>query len=159
MLEHRQADGVVAHVRREAQTLVGLHRIGAAILQLIGADLVQQADATALLPQVEQHAAPFGRDGLQRGLQLCTTVAAQAEQRVTGQAFGMQTAQHRLAVRHIAHRQRNMLLARILVEKSMHGEHAERRRQFGGSDENDRHGRNPRDGKADIVTSTRCGRA
>ncbi len=53
----------------------------------------------------------------------------------------MQTAQNRLAIGHIAQRQRDMLLASVLVEKTMHGEHAERRRQLGSGDEHDRHGR------------------
>jgi hypothetical protein len=65
VLEHRQAHGVVTLVGGETQALVGFDGVGAAILQLVGADLVQQADATAFLAQVQQHATAFTGDGLQ----------------------------------------------------------------------------------------------
>jgi len=128
VLQHRQADRVVAHVGTEAQALVGFHGIGATVLQLVGADLVEQADTTAFLTQVQQHAAAFLGDGTQGTLELEATIAAQAEQRVTGQALGMQAPQHRLTVGDVAEGQRDMLLARGLFEKAMHGEHTERRR-------------------------------
>ena len=56
------ADAVVARVDREAQVQVRVDRVVAVLLQLVGAQLVEQADAAALLGQVEQHP----RAGLQR---------------------------------------------------------------------------------------------
>src|SRR3546814_17745691 len=64
--------------------------IGAAILQLIGANLVQQANAATFLAQVKQHAAAFAGNGLQRGFKLRTAIAALAEQGIARQAFGVQ---------------------------------------------------------------------
>ena len=49
---------VVAQVAIEAQPLVGFHRVGALILQLIGAQLVEQPDAAAFLMFVDQQPAP-----------------------------------------------------------------------------------------------------
>jgi len=70
MLKHRQANGVIALVCGKAQTLVGFDGIGAAILQLVSADFVQQTNATAFLTQIQQHATPFAGNGLQGGFKL-----------------------------------------------------------------------------------------
>ncbi len=70
MLQHRQADRVVTLVGGKAQALVGFDGIGAAVLQLVGADLVHQANATAFLTQVQQHATAFACDGAHGGFQL-----------------------------------------------------------------------------------------
>ena len=51
-----RADPVVALVGLEAQGLVGLDRVLALVLELVGHDLVDEADAAALLAQVEQDA-------------------------------------------------------------------------------------------------------
>jgi hypothetical protein len=50
-LSRRQIDPLVGV---EAQLLVGLEGIGALVLQPIGAQLVYQSDAAALLRQVDQ---------------------------------------------------------------------------------------------------------
>ena len=50
------ADAVVALVGAEAELLVGLDRVVPLLLQLVGAQLVHQADAAPLLEQVEEHA-------------------------------------------------------------------------------------------------------
>jgi hypothetical protein len=92
VLQHRQADAIVALVGGETQALVGFDGIGAAILQLVGADLVQQADATAFLAQIQQHATAFTGDGLHGGFQLRAAVAALTEQRIAGQALGVDAA-------------------------------------------------------------------
>src|SRR5690606_19668551 len=111
------------------------------------ANLVEQADAPAFLTQIQQRAAAFFGNGRQSCLQLKAAITAQAEQRITGKAFRMQAAQHRFAVSDVAHGQYDMLLAGLLIEKAMHGEHAKRRRQLGSSDEHDRHRRNSRSEK------------
>ena len=67
MLEHRPENTVVAHIGTEAQLFVGLDGIGAGVLQLVGLDLVEQADAAAFLAQVEQGAAALLRNGLEKG--------------------------------------------------------------------------------------------
>ena len=56
------ADPVLARVRREAELEVRLDGVEAVLLQLVRAQLVQQADAAALLRHVEQHAALLGLD-------------------------------------------------------------------------------------------------
>ena len=51
--EDLRADAVVPEVGREAEPLVGLHRVGARVLQRVGAELVEQPDAPALLVEID----------------------------------------------------------------------------------------------------------
>lgn len=46
---------VVAQIGLEAEGQIGLHSIHSPVLQLIGAELVDQSDAAALLTQIQQH--------------------------------------------------------------------------------------------------------
>ena len=96
--EELGAGAVVAQVGSEAEPGVGLDGVGPLVLQAIRADLVEQADAPPLLAQVEQNALAGLGDPFQRLLQLKATVTAQAEQRIAGQALGMDTGQYRLVV-------------------------------------------------------------
>src|SRR5690606_11834570 len=137
MLEHGLADVVAPHVGGKAQGMVRLDRVGARVLQAIGADLVQQADAAPLLAQVEHEAAAMGGDALERLLELGATVAAPAEERVAGQAFGVDPGEHRRAVGDVAEAQRDMLLAGIAVDEAVQPEHRPRCRQVTGLDEFD----------------------
>src|SRR5690625_7332440 len=90
------ANAVVTQVGGEAQAGVRFDRVGAVVLPVVGADLVQQADAAAFLPQVHEYAASFVSDSIERSITLDAAVAAQAVQRVTRQAFGVSANQHRL---------------------------------------------------------------
>ena len=78
---------VVAQIGFEAQPLVGFHGVGALILQFVGAQLVQQADAAPFLMLVDQQAAAFVGDRLQRQFKLRAAIAAQAVEDVAGQAL------------------------------------------------------------------------
>ena len=71
----RQIDPLVGV---EAELLVGVDRIEPGILQLIGAQLVDEADAAALLREVQQHAAARRGDRGDRAAQLVAAIAAQA---------------------------------------------------------------------------------
>ncbi|CAI8999925.1 hypothetical protein EMIT0P43_90232 [Pseudomonas jessenii] len=139
MLQHRQAHGVVTLVGGKAQALVGFNGVGATVLQLIGADLVQQTNAPAFLTQVEQYATTFAGDGLQGGLQLRAAVATLAEQGIARQAFGVQPAEYRGTIVEFTQAQHNVLAAGGFIEKAMHGELRKRRWQLGSGDKNDRH--------------------
>src|SRR2546426_953207 len=60
--ENLSADAVVAKVGVEAQRGVGLDRVLALVLKLVGAHLVEQPDPAPLLPHVDEDPAPFGLD-------------------------------------------------------------------------------------------------
>ena len=79
---------------------------------MIGPDLVEQADASPFLTDIQQDAAARLGDVFQRGLQLEAAVTTQTEQGIPGQTLGMNASQHGFAVCDIAHHQRGMILAR-----------------------------------------------
>ncbi len=55
--KHFGGDAIKTFVGLEAQALIGLDRIEALILQAIGAQLVDEADAAAFLREIKQDAA------------------------------------------------------------------------------------------------------
>ncbi len=98
---------------------------------MIGPDLVEQADATPFLAYIQQNATTRFGDVLHGCLQLEAAVAAKAEQGISGQAFRVNTAQHRLIACDIAHHQRSMILAGAGFLKAYQREGAPGGRQLG----------------------------
>ena len=88
------ADPVVAQVGREPEPQVRVDGVEPFLLQLVGAQLVQQADPAALLAEVQQHAATLALDHRQRRLELLAAIAAQRVEHVAGQALGVHTDEH-----------------------------------------------------------------
>jgi hypothetical protein len=82
--ENLRTDAVIALIGREPEQHVGFDRIGAAVLQCIGAQLVGEADAAAFLMQIEQHAAAFFGNRGECRLALRGTIAADRVQRIAG---------------------------------------------------------------------------
>src|SRR5262249_56068485 len=76
MRQDLRPNAVITQVRSKAEFLVRLHRIASSVLQGIGPDFVCQANATALLVQIEQDSRPFFSTQPQRLLQLLPTVTA-----------------------------------------------------------------------------------
>ena len=83
------ADPVLARVGLEAELEVRLDRVAALLLQLVRAQLVEQADPAALLREVEQDAAPLLLDPRERALELLAAVAAPRVEDVAGEALGV----------------------------------------------------------------------
>ncbi len=92
--EDLRADAEVAQVGGQAEALVGLDGVQAVLLQPVGAQLVQQADAAALLGQVEQHALALALDHRQRRSQLPAAVAALRVEDVAGEALRVHAHEH-----------------------------------------------------------------
>src|SRR5919202_5687840 len=67
--EDLRADAVVAQIRLEAELLVRLNGVRAAVLELVRLELVEQPDAASLLVQVDDHAAALGGDHVHRGVE------------------------------------------------------------------------------------------
>ena len=61
-------DAEIARIHGQPQSQIGFHRVHAFILQGIGADFVDESNAAAFLPQIHQHAAPFGLNRRQSSL-------------------------------------------------------------------------------------------
>src|SRR6266542_1643543 len=118
-----RADAVLAVVHRQAQLQVGVDGVAAALLEAVGAQLVGQADAAPLVAaQVHDHALPRLGDAPQRAFELGAAVAAQAAERVPGEALGVDPHQHVVLARDLALDQRQVLLA---VEDRLVGEGGE----------------------------------
>ena len=78
--------------------VVGVDRVGTAVLRDVRAQLVDQADAPALVTGgVDEHASPLGGDHAQALAQLDAAIAAQRAQGVSGQALGVEAHEHVVA--------------------------------------------------------------
>ena len=113
------AHAIFTQVRGKAKLDVGIYRIIALLLQLIGTQLVNQTDTTAFLTQVQQQAAAFLVNGLKCCSQLLAAVTACRTKGIAGQALRVYTAEHRLTICNIAHGQGNMMLAGQLIDKAV----------------------------------------
>ena len=74
------------------------------VLQLVGLQLVHEADAPALVAAHVEHDArgPRPRHGLERGVELRAAVAAARAEDVAGEALGVHADEHVLAVADVA---------------------------------------------------------
>ena len=92
--QHLRGGGVVALVLAVAEGEVGLVGVQAGVLQRVGVELGVEADAPALLAQVEQEAAGVG-DPLGRLAQLRAAVAPLGAEHVAGEALAVRPHQRR----------------------------------------------------------------
>ena len=94
-LQHRRRQTEITFIGLEAQPRIGIDGIEALVLQCIGPQLVEQADAAAFLLQIKQNtAARVGADRRQRRVQLRPAITFQTAEHITGQARRMQADQH-----------------------------------------------------------------
>src|SRR5688572_15412285 len=78
---------IVTQVRLEAEALVGFDRIRAAVLELVGLELVEQSDPAAFLVEVHDNAATIGLDHPHCGIELPAAVAPQRVEHVAGETL------------------------------------------------------------------------
>src|SRR5262245_23028787 len=104
--QNLSADAVIAQIGVESEGRVGLDRVLALVLQLVGAHLVQQPDPAPFLPHVHEHAAALGLDPGQRLVELKPAVAAAGAEHVSRQTLGVYAHEHRRFTGDRAHHQR-----------------------------------------------------
>ena len=75
--EDLSANSVIAQIGGEAESLVGFHGVETAILQAVGAKLVDQSDAATFLAEVDDNALSGCFDHAQGGLELGPAVATE----------------------------------------------------------------------------------
>src|SRR5215471_4619930 len=90
-LQHAHRDAVIAFVVVEAQHGVGVDGIETVVLQLIGADLVGEAEAAALLLQVKNDPTAMLLELRKRQAKLIAAVASPRAEHVSRQASRMQS--------------------------------------------------------------------
>ena len=108
--EDLRADAVVAQVDGQPELEVRVDRVVALVLQVVGAQLVQQPDPAPLLGEVEQHAAAGLLDHRQRRLELLAAVAAQRVEDVAGEALGVHAHEHVVRAGDLALDERDVVL-------------------------------------------------
>jgi hypothetical protein len=86
---------VVAEVALKSQLFSGFDRIGAEILQLVGAEFVHQADASAFLEFVNDDSAAFGGNVSKRDFELGAAITAKAVEYVAGEALRVNAHERR----------------------------------------------------------------
>src|SRR5271167_2405197 len=91
--KYLRANPVVAQILVEAEMQVGFDGVHPVVLQRVGANLVAEADAAALLVEINHDAAIRHHDSLERLLQLLTAVASRRREDVAGQALRMEPHQ------------------------------------------------------------------
>lgn len=96
--QHSRRHAKVAGIDSKAKAQIGVHRVKALILKLIGAQLVDQANPAALLAEVKQDAPAALRNLMQCGLKLRPAVTLEAAQHITGEAFAMEADQRGRAI-------------------------------------------------------------
>ena len=96
VLEQLNADAVVAGVGLVAQGQVGFDRVQALVLQGVGLDLFDQADAAAFLRQIDQHAGPFVGRSSRRAMCSWSPQSQRSDaEQVAGEAGRVQPHQRR----------------------------------------------------------------
>ena len=129
------ADAIVAAVGGEAERLVRFDGVEPLLLlQLVGADLVAEADAAALLAHVDEDPAPFGGDLLERQVHLFAAVAAHRVEDVAGNALRVHADEDGLGRRDVAADEGGVLVGIDRRAVSVKSEVAPLRRQDGGGD-------------------------
>ena len=117
------APGVVfPEVSREPEGDIGLHSVHALLLQFISLQLVYQADASPLLPQIDQHSAPGLLYAPERLCKLLAAVTSHGPEHIAGKTLRMDPAQHRSIRRNIAFHQGHMMLSVYPVHIPQHTE-------------------------------------
>src|SRR5688500_3972492 len=112
--EHLGALPVLAQVDGESQTLVGLDGVGALVLEGVGADLVDDADAAPLLQLVDDGAPTLALDELHGAVELAAAVALRRAEDVARQALRVDARERRLLQPHLALEEDDeLLLARL----------------------------------------------
>src|SRR5258708_18034981 len=85
--QNLRADAVLAQIGLEPELLVGLHRVGPAILKLVCLELVEEADAPPFLVEIDDDPLSVGRDELHRFHELPAAVAAERMEDVAGETL------------------------------------------------------------------------
>ena len=82
---------IIPQIRLVPKKQIGIDRIVAHVLQIIGSQFVQQTNATTFLPHVENDSATFAGNELHRSGQLLAAVAPSRPEYIACETLGMDT--------------------------------------------------------------------
>jgi hypothetical protein len=100
-----------------AQEQIGVHRVVAKVLKVVGPQFIEQPDSPAFLPEINQRAASGARDFIEGHLQLACAVASQRSEHLTCEALGVDTRQDIVFSRDIAQHKSDVLMVCVIAEK------------------------------------------
>jgi hypothetical protein len=100
--EYGRPGTVFPLVGLEPEGEIGLYRIHALVLKMVCFQFVDKAYAPAFLAHVKQHSPARFFDTAHGLRKLVSAIAAQGAESISREAFGMDTAKHRLVRGHIA---------------------------------------------------------
>jgi len=116
-VQHLGGDAVGPGVCWEPKRKVGVKRVVALVLQVVGLHLGEQADASSFLPKVDDRSNARLLDGLHREAQLRATIALQASKGIAGEAFGVNPNKRCVRSRQVAHSEEGMFCSVLRVNK------------------------------------------
>src|SRR3546814_17727894 len=97
-IEHSRRDGKIPCINGKAESNIGVDGVETLVLQRIGAQLVDKADAASLLTEVQEYAPACLGDLLQRLMKLRTAIAFDLSQNVAGQTLDVPPGNARKSV-------------------------------------------------------------
>ena len=89
ILQYAGGGRVLPLIGLVAERQVGVDRVQALVLEVVGPQLVPQPNAAALLAQVDQNAGTLLSDAFDRQVELLPTIAAQGTEHIPCEALGM----------------------------------------------------------------------
>lgn len=92
---------VTTSIVGQAKRPVGIHRVIALVLDVIGLDLVGETNPTSFLGKVDDHTSSRLLDPLKRSLELLPTIATLGPKDLTRHAGGVKPTEDRLASIHV----------------------------------------------------------
>src|SRR6266436_6496748 len=111
------ADAVVSLIGLESKAFVGLYGVESFILQVVGPNLVGQANPSSFLVQVKQHSTTFRRDPTQGFIELSATVTTSGTQNIAGKALRVHPHEYVLPVSYLAANKSDVsLLVDLILE-------------------------------------------
>src|SRR5260370_13054203 len=104
---------VLARIYRQSKALVGFDGVRSIVLQGVGANFVEDADAAAFLLLVDDRTAAFCFDHLHRAVKLRPAIALRGSKHVPRQALGMDAHQSRSIGSQLAFEERDELFVAV----------------------------------------------
>jgi hypothetical protein len=112
---HQGCGGVITFIGLMPQLQIRFNCIKTRILEIVGSKLVHEADAPALLSEVEQHTALRVPDHLEGAFQLLAAVAPQGAEDITCEALRVDPYQQILCAANVPKHESQMLLGILVV--------------------------------------------
>ena len=139
MPKDARAQFIVALVGFEAEMMIGFNGVVPGVLELIGLQLIHQADAPSFLKLIDQDSGAAFGNSFQREVELIAAIAAAGPEHIAGQALGMDAQQGRLFGNRIPHHERENILGLVLGFETEKPECSKRRGEAGFRDFNNFH--------------------